>query len=107
MKYEIPDKLFFSISEVSNITEIKPYILRYWESEFSCLNPGRDKAGRRSYRKKDLKTIFLIKELLHERKYSIAGAKRVLSRKNRERIERSPLMAIKEELQSVIKVLSD
>ena len=108
MEHKIPDKLFFSISEVSNITKVKPYILRYWESEFSCLNPDRDKAGRRNYRKKDLEIIFLIKKLLHERKYSIAGAKRSLSRKNREKIEKSfPLTAIKKELQSMIKVLSD
>ncbi|MBT9131643.1 MerR family transcriptional regulator [candidate division NPL-UPA2 bacterium Unc8] len=108
MEYEIPNKLFFTISEVSSIAKIKPYILRYWESEFGCLSPDRDKAGRRSYRKKDLEIIFLIKELLHKRKYSIAGAKRSLSRRNREKSEKSSsITAIKKELQSVIKALSD
>jgi DNA-binding transcriptional MerR regulator len=108
MEYEIPNKLFFPISEVSGITKIKPYILRYWESEFDCLSPDRDKAGRRRYRKEDLEIIFLIKELLYKRKYSIAGAKRSLSRKNREKSEKSSsMMAIKKELQSVIKILSD
>ena len=107
MEHEIPDKLFFSISEVSNITKVKPYILRYWESEFGCLSPDRDRAGRRNYRKKDLEIIFLIKDLLRERKYSIAGAKRSLSRRNREKPERSSsLAAIKKELQSMIKALS-
>jgi len=108
MEHEIPNKLFFPISEVSGITKIKSYILRYWESEFDCLSPDRDKAGRRRYRKEDLETIFLIKELLYKRKYSIAGAKRSLSRKNREKSEKSSsMMAIKKELQSVIKILSD
>jgi DNA-binding transcriptional MerR regulator len=109
MEHKIPDKLFFSISEVSNITKVKPYVLRYWESEFDCLSPDRDRAGRRKYRKKDLEVIFLIKELLRERKYSIAGAKRSLSKRNREKPERdSSLMAIiKKELESVIEALSD
>jgi len=108
MEYEIPNKLFFSISEASSITKIRPYILRYWESEFSCLSPDRDSAGRRRYCKKDLEIIFLIKELLYKRKYSIAGAKRSLSRRNKEKLEKSSsITEIKKELQSVIKTLSD
>ncbi len=73
---EIPDKTYFSILEVSKITGVKPYVLRYWESEFKLLRPARRQSGQRRYIKKDLETIVYIKKLLYEQKYSIAGAKK-------------------------------
>ena len=60
----IPDKLFFAISEVSLITQVKPYILRYWEKQFKFLKPVRSIGGQRSYRKKDVEMVLLIKKLL-------------------------------------------
>ena len=82
---QIPDKNFFSIREASKITGVKPYVLRYWESEFKLLRPARRESGHRKYTRKDLEVIGEIKELLYEKRFSIAGAKRHLleERKNK------------------------
>ena len=78
-------KLYYSISEVSKIVQLKPYVLRYWETEFSELRPDKNKAGNRIYRKSDIKTILLIKKLLYDDKYTIEGARQRLRamRKNK------------------------
>jgi len=76
---DIPEKLYYSISEVKKITGIEPYVLRFWEAEFPTLRPRKNKKGHRTYRKKDIKLIFKIKELLYEHKYTIPGAKEVLA----------------------------
>lgn len=68
-------KLYYSISEVSKMTTVKPYVLRYWESEFPELHPSKNRAGNRNYRSKEVKLINLIKKLLYEEKYTIEGAK--------------------------------
>jgi len=75
---QIPEKNFFSIGETSKITGVRPYILRYWESEFKLLRPARRESGHRKYTRKDLELIGEIKELLYEKKFSIAGAKKYL-----------------------------
>ncbi|RMD91724.1 MAG: MerR family transcriptional regulator [Calditrichaeota bacterium] len=79
-------KLYYSISEVSQITSLKKYVLRYWESEFPELRPEKNRAGNRIYRLTDIKTIFLIKKLLYQDKYTIEGAKKKLRelKKNKE-----------------------
>lgn len=69
------NKLYYSISEVSSITGIKPYILRYWEREFPELKPKKFSSGKRRYKKKDIETILSIKKLLYEENYRIEGAK--------------------------------
>ena len=74
-------KLYYSISEVSEITELKQYVLRYWETEFIELNPNKNKAGNRIYRSHDLDLILKIKSLLYERKFTIKGAKQFLKSK--------------------------
>ncbi len=71
-------RLYYSISEVSRITGLRPYVLRYWETEFSELNPAKNRAGNRTYRKSDIKTVFLIKRLLYQEKYTIEGARQKL-----------------------------
>ncbi len=71
-------KLYYSISEVSQITSVKKYVLRYWETEFPELRPGKNRAGNRIYRLNDIKTVFLIKKLLYQDKYTIEGAKKKL-----------------------------
>ncbi|HNT66146.1 MAG TPA: MerR family transcriptional regulator [bacterium] len=71
-------RLYYSISEVSRITGLKPYVLRYWETEFPELNPDKNRAGNRTYRKSDVRTIFLIKKLLYHDKYTIEGARQKL-----------------------------
>jgi DNA-binding transcriptional MerR regulator len=75
----IPDKMFFRIGEVSEITGVKPYVLRYWESEFRLLRPNKNKSGQRVYRRRDVETALEIKDLLHQRKFTIAGAKKWLN----------------------------
>ena len=71
-------KLYYSISEVSKITDIEQYVLRYWETEFEELNPQKNRAGNRIYTNKDIRLILYIKELLREKKYTIEGAKKIL-----------------------------
>jgi DNA-binding transcriptional MerR regulator len=78
---EIPDKLYYSISEVKQITGVEPYVLRFWETEFPSLHPRKNKKGHRTYRKKDIGLILKIKELLYKNKYTIPGARDVLSGK--------------------------
>ena len=72
-------KLYYSISEVSKLTSLEQYILRYWETEFEELKPGKNRAGNRIYTNKDIKLILQIKRLLREEKYTIEGAKKILS----------------------------
>ena len=71
-------KLYYSISEVSKITGIEQYVLRYWETEFDELKPQKNRAGNRIYTNKDIQLILHIKNLLRERKYTIEGAKKIL-----------------------------
>ena len=73
-------KLYYSISEVSEITSLKKYVLRYWETEFSELKPSKNRAGNRIYRISDIKTVFLIKKLLYVDKYTIEGARQQLKK---------------------------
>ncbi len=71
-------KLYYSISEVSRITDLEQYVLRYWETEFDQLNPAKNSSGNRIYTNKDIKLILMIKKLLKEEKYTIEGAKKIL-----------------------------
>ena len=75
---EIPEKSLFRIGEVSRLTLVKPYVIRYWESQFGALRPPRRDSGQRKFTQKEVDTILQIKELLHDKRYTIAGAKRVL-----------------------------
>ena len=72
-------KLYYSIGEVSKITELKPYVLRYWETEFRQLSPPKNRAGNRTYRQKDIEVIEKIKDLLYNRKFTIKGARTLLN----------------------------
>jgi DNA-binding transcriptional MerR regulator len=71
-------KLYYSISEVSKITDLEQYVLRYWESEFEELKPQKNRAGNRIYTNRDIKLILYIKKLLRDERYTIEGAKQVL-----------------------------
>jgi len=86
-------KLYYSISEVSKITDIEQYVLRYWETEFEELNPQKNRAGNRIYTNKDIRLILYIKELLREKKYTIEGAKKILE--NYEQ-DNKPIIEVKE-----------
>ena len=72
-------KLYYSISDVCKLTELKSYVLRYWETEFRELKPPKNRAGNRTYRKKDIDTIIKIKELLYDKKFTIEGARNQLA----------------------------
>lgn len=74
-------KLYYSISEVSKLTGVEQYILRYWETEFGQLRPSKNRAGNRIYTNKDINLILQIKKLLREEKYTIEGAKKILDEK--------------------------
>ena len=75
-------KLYYSIGEVSEITKLKQYVLRYWETEFVQLKPAKNSAGNRNYRRSDIDLILEIKDLLYKRHYTIKGAKQYLKDKN-------------------------
>lgn len=83
---KIEDKLY-SIGQAANITGVRPYVLRYWEKEFSLIRPIKGDGGHRLYRKEDIEKISYIKELLHQKKYSIAGAKKKLLEETKEKKE--------------------
>lgn len=114
----LPDKEYFSISEVSDLTQVRPYVLRYWESEFKLLRPTRRESGHRKYSRKDVETVFKIKELLYERRFKIEGAKKYLLQENRRKPEQMVielqetgaaveiLKQTKETLEEIVKILS-
>lgn len=111
------ERLYHSISEVCKITNIRPHVLRYWESEFKELSPRKNRAGNRIYRNSDIKLILLIKNLLYEERYTIEGAKRKLSRfKENGQLDdveivdlkaKEILREIKAELEELYQMLSD
>jgi DNA-binding transcriptional MerR regulator len=78
---EIPNKLYFRIGEVAKLAAIKPYVLRFWESEFSGLGPKKSGTGHRLYRRKDVELVLEIKRLLYEKRFTIEGARKVLESK--------------------------
>ncbi len=80
---EIPEKRYFRIGEVSAITDIEPYVLRYWETEFTRISPARSRSGQRLYRKRDIETILEIKDLLYQKRFTIAGAKQYLKERRK------------------------
>lgn len=82
---EIPNKLFFKISEVCEIVGVEPYVLRFWETEFPAFAPEKSKSGHRVYKRKDVENVLKIKELLYEQGFTIAGARKQLAKLRRSR----------------------
>jgi DNA-binding transcriptional MerR regulator len=72
----IPDKIYFKIGEVARLTGVKPYVLRYWETEFKAIQPVKSRSRQRLYRKRDVELILKIKELLYEQRFTIEGARK-------------------------------
>jgi DNA-binding transcriptional MerR regulator len=111
-------KIYYSISEVADLTDVKPHVLRYWESKFKMLKPKKNRAGNRMYRPKEIDLILRIKELLYDRRYTIAGARRSLldERKSgdyqfemnfdRRIAERTVVVAVKKELEEILEILT-
>jgi len=114
MDIEIPDKTYFRIGEISKILGVEPYVVRYWETEFSTIKPIRTKSEQRLYRRKDLEELALIKRLLYQDKFTIAGAKKRLQELRKESPAvsdsgeeyREILQSIKQELKAIRDLLS-
>jgi DNA-binding transcriptional MerR regulator len=105
---QIPNnKLFFKIGEVCELAGVEPFVLRFWETEFPTLAPQKSKAGHRVYRRKDVEMVLRIKNLLYDRGFTIAGARRQLSKsKPLEPSERDRVLAqIREELRDILTLL--
>jgi len=111
-------KLYYSIGDVSEITGLKQYVLRYWETEFSILNPNKNSAGNRTYKDSDIKIIQHIQDLLYNQKFTIKGAKQYLkdyySSENKSKIINitdSPigteLIDIKKKLEHIINLIDN
>lgn len=79
----IVKRTYYSIGEVSELAGLKPHVLRYWETQFDILSPTKNRGGSRVYRMKEIETVLLVKHLLYEKRFTIAGAKKEL-RKMRE-----------------------
>jgi len=78
MEDKIPDKLYFKIGEVAELTGVKPHVLRYWESEFGVFRPSKSRSNQRLYRRKDVELVLRVKDLLYNQGFTLAGAKKQL-----------------------------
>lgn len=81
MDPQIPDKLYFKIGEVAELTGVKPHVLRYWEAEIGSIRPTKNRNQQRLYRRRDIELILRLKDLLYGQGYTIAGARKFLRRK--------------------------
>jgi DNA-binding transcriptional MerR regulator len=113
---EIPDKLYFKIGEVSELLGVEPYVLRYWETEFTVLSPKKSGTGHRLYRRKDVELLLRIKHLLYEKKFTIEGARQALqaspktskargANRNQQELFEDPLPGIRRELLEILELL--
>jgi DNA-binding transcriptional MerR regulator len=82
-KTEIPDKLYFRIGEVARLCSVAPYVLRFWESEFTQLKPNKSGTGQRLYRRRDVEMALRVKRLLYDEGYTIAGARQAIQAESR------------------------
>ncbi len=114
-------KLYYSIGEVSKMTELKAYVLRYWETEFKQLKPPKNRAGNRTYRQSDIDLILYIKDLLYNKKFTIEGARHQLANEKDSKKEniaapaesaqqaaparKETLLKIKQELETLLEIL--
>lgn len=110
----IPVREFFSIGDVCELTDLKPHVLRYWESQFRFLHPAKNRSGNRVYQRREVELIMLVKDLLYVDKYTIEGARvRVEEfRKNgelksaaRDALEASTVDSLESDLQKVVAAL--
>ena len=111
----LPDKRYFRIGEAARLVGVKPYVLRYWETEFAVLRPGKTRARHRLYRREDVETLREIRRLLHTERYTIEGARRRLREAGRRREERAgatpapsiDLTEVRDELLALHRLLAD
>ena len=105
---DIPDKRYFRIGEVSSLTNVESYVLRFWETEFKSISPKRTDSGQRLYRKKDVELIFTIKHLLYEKKFTIQGAKQYLNSERKRDTGKSRTSSVEiDEIRSELQAIRD
>jgi DNA-binding transcriptional MerR regulator len=106
-----PVQEFFSIGEVCDLTDLKPHVLRYWESQFRFLNPAKNRSGNRVYQRRDVELILLLKHLLYTEKYTIEGARQKVEEHRRAgqhrpvaraALERQTLESLERELEAIL-----
>jgi DNA-binding transcriptional MerR regulator len=109
-----PVQEFFSIGDVCGLTDLKPHVLRYWESQFRFLNPAKNRSGNRVYQRREVELIMLVKHLLYTEKYTIDGARQRIEEQRRAGSLRAEARAaldvqmirdLERQLQSILKVL--
>ncbi len=112
----LPGKSYFRIGEVARITRVKPYVLRFWESEFKMMTPPKSRSKQRMYRKKDIGMILKIKQLLYAERFTIEGARKRLSAERREgatelreeaKLPTTELRRMRNELEKIQELLAD
>ncbi len=107
---KVADKQYYRIGEVADITRLKPYVLRFWETEFKVMVPPKSRSKQRMYRRKDIETILRIKELLYERGFTIKGARKRLAAMARGDLEvlttGEHLAAVRRELEQIEALLA-
>ncbi len=107
----IPEKTYYRIGEVARITKVKPYVLRFWESEFKVMSPPKSRSRQRMYRRRDIDTILTIKTLLYEQGFTIKGARKRLTELMRDQARGAStpppatLEAIREELEGMLQLI--
>ncbi len=113
----IPDKLYFRIGEVSKLSRLPAYVLRFWETEFPQLRPSKSSTGQRMYRRRDVESVLVIKRLLYEEGFTIAGARQHLRQEVKSGKEQPPLpfsrkasqdglLAVRHGLKEILEILS-
>jgi DNA-binding transcriptional MerR regulator len=95
---EIPDKLYFRIGDVAKIAQVKPFVLRFWETEFPQLGPKKSGTGHRLYRRKDVELVLEIKRLLYEERFTIEGARNLLATRSNSKIKTQAPAAVPEQI---------
>ncbi len=114
MKGQEPVQEFYSIGDVCNLTDLKPHVLRYWESQFKFLHPAKNRSGNRVYQRKEIELIMLVKQLLYGEKFTIDGARKKiedykqsgdLRTAARAALDSQSVEALESELKSILAVL--
>lgn len=109
-----PVQEFFSIGEVCSLTDLKPHVLRYWESQFKFLSPAKNRSGNRVYQRREIELILLVKHLLYREKYTIDGARQkvdehrragALKPQAREALEAETVAKLEQDLLGILEVL--
>ncbi len=114
MKTNDPVQEFFSIGDVCTLTDLKPHVLRYWESQFRFLHPAKNRSGNRVYQRKEIELIMLVKQLLYEEKFTIDGARQKMDdyRKDgelrtvaRAALDSQAVVALENDLKGILSIL--